>query len=132
MTFFIFAITTIIQAFTVALGSRSINRFLAKHKSISSQRDLNAFKAIARNNMKGAAIILLVAPIGILCMLHLIISYGPIWLIPIFIVNIPMYIFSTKMKAIENKSRTLACEPHFQNEYARIGQTWLKKPWPNF
>ncbi|MEL7225389.1 MAG: hypothetical protein AAF810_23825 [Cyanobacteria bacterium P01_D01_bin.36] len=132
MTFLFFAIASILNIVVILFGAKSVKAFLSKHKTISDQRALKDFKLLARNNMKGALVMIVVGMLSVICSVALVAQYGPISLLPILTVNVPVYTFSQKMIKAEKRSRSLVCEPSLQAEYLRVGESWLKKAWPDF
>lgn len=132
MIFPIFVVATLVQGIAIVLGARSVKRFLTKHQSISSQLALNDFKTLARNNMKGALILMPFCLLGIVFSFRLVSIYGPAAFLAIIAIHGPMFAYNKNMIKAEKRSRTLDCEPPFREEYSRVGHAWVKKPWPDF
>jgi hypothetical protein len=113
-------------------GFFQVRQFLSSSTLIASPQDLDRFKRMARLNMYVALVYMVLAIPGILMSMYLTFMYGLYGLGIVLAVSVPQFLFGKYLKSLEDKSRSLPCSSEFVDEHRRIGQSWLKKPLPDF
>ncbi len=112
---------------------REVQGFLATHATISDGASLEAFKSLARRNMKFAIVLIVLWIPGLLVGLHLINLYSIPGLVVLVASNALLFILARKIKARELDARSLPCADEILSaEYARVSEMWTKKLFPNF
>ena len=114
------------------VGFFQVKNFLARHNSISQGRDLDSFKSLVRVNMYVALVYIALGIPGILLSIYLGIAYGLMGIVIVIGLNAPHFLFGKHLKSLEEKARGLQCSSEFSQQHRMIGETWLKKPLPNF
>ncbi len=117
----------------VLLWSRAVLAgFLRGHEAIESAATLDEFKGIVRRNMYAALGSAVFGVVSLIWAVLLIREYGAIGLVVVLALSAPLLLLSLSTNKLERRSRSLACDPVLQEEYARVSEVWIKKALPDF
>ena len=108
-------------------------RFAKEHPTIDSARTLEAFKGLARTNMKLALVLLPLYGVGILLTLVLVVRYGLLGLAACLGVNALIGVLGLYGMRLEKTVRSLpAASEELRQEHRRVAESWVKKALPDF
>ncbi len=128
-----FAAIYAVHAALCLFSFAQIRRFLRDTRVVANERALRRYKEFVRIQMYLAlfAICLLVA--GAATSVLLIVRHGRIGVAAALAANACVFAAGKRLKTWEVRSRTLevTSEP-LRQEYARVSESWLKKPLPDF
>jgi hypothetical protein len=111
----------------------ALRRFLKAHPCIRDDRNLTAFKQLARRNMRISLLLLGPLVLDVACIIAVVRAYGLAGLGMVLLVNIPVFWLSRWVGALEAQARSLSCEDaELQAEYTRVGKSWEKKAFSGF
>ena len=112
---------------------RETIRFLAKHAAITDVAGLEAFKNLARRNMK-AALPLMAAFLVAMALSAFLIIVDPLVGFVTFLLANGLVVWSAlALRKVEIRVRELPCpDPALAATYKRISTSWLSDPWPDF
>jgi hypothetical protein len=113
-------------------GFFQVQHFLRNNPSISTARDLDNFKRLARVNMYVALVYIVLSIPVVLISMYLGFSAGLTGVAIVLVASAPHFALGQYMKKLEEKSRTLECASQYAEEHRRIGQVWQKKALPDF
>ncbi len=128
----IFVIVNIILLVMMFLARSALQTFLAKHRAMNSTEAMADFKQVARMNMFGALIYLVLGFAMLVMAVLITIKMGLLGLLFGLCFSIPSLLVSLKVKALEDQSKNLPCESSFKEEYERVKEVWMKKALPDF
>ena len=126
----------VLYAVVIALNiffRRETVRFLAKHTAIIDSVSLEAFKNLARRNMKAVlpltALFLVAMALSAFLIIH-----DPLFGFVAFLLANGLVVWSAlALRKIEILARELPCpDPTLGAAYQRISKSWLSDPWPDF
>jgi hypothetical protein len=117
------------------IANNDLKAFLARHASIDSYQSMDAFKKMVRKQMMQALLqLVLLLATGVLPIYGLFthkITFGQFLLCILF--DFVILGLGKKGKEVEEKSRSLTVnDPSLEEQYKRICETWVKKPFPDF
>src|SRR5687767_5674570 len=112
---------------------RETLRFLAQHAAIADLTDLEAFKNLARRNMKAVLPLLALIILGMILIAQLVI-YDPLsGFVSFLLVNGLLAWSALYLRKVETRARALTClDPALVTEYQRVANLWLSDAWPRF
>jgi hypothetical protein len=113
-------------------GRADLSRFLRERTAIADGADLDAFKALARRNMRLALAYLVVGLAFMAMGVVLLVTRGSLGTLLLLGFTIPNWFLSKSTRESEARSRSLPSAPEFAAEYARVGESWLKRALPDF
>jgi len=115
------------------VGRREVQGFLAIHTTIADAASLEAFKSIARRNMRFAICIIALFIPSLVVGFYLISLYSIHGLVVILVANALLIILARSTKKLEVRARTLSCtDETLRSEYHHVSETWTKKLLPDF
>lgn len=110
-----------------------LRRFLSRHAAIDNSTAFEEFKALARRNMYGALAYLVLGTAGLLAGIGVVWGRGLAGLAMVIAVHVVLGLLGQANKKLETTARTLPCShPMLAEELRRVGETWVRKPLPNF
>ncbi|GMV80135.1 MAG: hypothetical protein AMXMBFR7_13190 [Planctomycetota bacterium] len=110
-----------------------VNQFLRQHAVIANSSGLEAFKRLARRNMKAVFPLtaLFIAGMGLTA--QLIIQHRLIGFVTILLVNGMVVGSALVLNKAEKQARELSCaDPALETEYRSVAESWLNDSWPRF
>ena len=118
---------------TNILFHREAVRFLETHAAITDKASLEAFKNLARRNMKAVFPLIGAFIVGMTLTARLIIHYPLIGFTTFLLINVLLVSSALALNKVERWARELPCpDPALASEYQRISQSWLSDLWPGF
>jgi len=129
----IYAALYVLGIGTSIWATRETAKFLRLHPQIRDEAGLDAFKELARVNMRLALMVIPVLVLGILVGLVLISGYG-IWaLFGVLVTNAALLIAGQVLGRLEKRVRSLpAATEALGQEHRRVSETWKKTMLPDF
>ena len=128
----IFATINIILMVLMLYARSALRLFLAKHQAISSVEAMADFKQVARMNMYGALIYLVLGFVMLVMAVFITIKMGLLGLLIGLCFSIPSLLVSLKVKSLEDRSKNLPCDPTLKEEFEHVKEVWFKKALPDF
>ncbi len=117
----------------ILYARREVNQFLRQHDVIANSSDLEAFKRLARRNMKAVFPLAALFFAGMGLTAQLIIQHRVIGFVTILLVNGLVVGSALALNRVEKQARELSCsDPALESEYRRILESWLNDSWPRF
>jgi len=136
MTIVLGVFGTALYALVIALGiyfRLETARFLAKHATITDVASLEAFKKLARRNMKAVYPFVGATLLGMVLSAQLIIHDPLLGFVTFLVLNGLVVWSGLSLRRVENRARELPCpDPTLAAAYRRIAQSWLSDSWPRF
>jgi ABC-type transport system involved in cytochrome bd biosynthesis fused ATPase/permease subunit len=112
---------------------RETVRFLAKNAAIADLTGLEAFKNLARRNMRAVFPLLVLIILGMVLIAQLVIHDPLFGFVTFLLVNVLLVWSALALRKVETLARALTCrDPALVSEYQRVANSWLCDPWPNF
>lgn len=106
--------------------------FLQSHQGISTYNDMTDFKALARFQMYGALLSIVLGGGFFLLGIYLLLS-SRVGLLMILLLNGVIFFLSLYTKKLENRAKSLpVLGDSLKEEYNRIIDVWMHKPFPDF
>jgi len=125
-----------LYAMAIALGIHfrmETVRFLAKHATIPDDASLEAFRNLARRNMKAVYPFVAAIVAGMALSAQLVILDPLFGFVTFLILNGLVVWTGFALRTVENQVRELPCpDPTLSATYRRIAQSWLSDAWPRF
>ena len=119
--------------FLIAAGGYfQVKKFLGLYSEISDQESLDAFRSLVRVNMYIALAYAALAFPSIGLSIYFGYAYGIFGLVLVIAVSVPQFLFGKYLRTLEERSRKLACNLTYQEQYFAVGETWFKKALPDF
>ena len=110
-----------------------LRQFLGTTATIADQAALDRFKALARVQMYLALVVMVLGALGVGVSVVLVQRHGLAGLAVMLLTNALVFLFGLYHKTVEARARGLEVRAeHLSAEYGRIGDTWVRKPWPDF
>ncbi|MBE7464904.1 MAG: hypothetical protein HS116_15620 [Planctomycetes bacterium] len=110
-----------------------VNQFLRQHEVIAHSSDLEAFKKLARRNMKAVFPLAALFFAGMGLTAQLILQHRVIGFVAILLVNGLVMGSALALSKAEKQARELSCsDPALEAEYRRVSESWLNDSWPRF
>lgn len=116
----------------IFLARSALLNFLGTHQAIDSEAALNAFKHVARWNMRGALVYIVSGVVLMGLAVLLVKQHGLIGVVVVLMFSIPSIFLGVNTKKLEDRSKTLTCNEAFKAEYARVIDVWARKALPDF
>ena len=114
-------------------GRRETANFLRLHREIRSEASLEAFKELARGNMRLALVTIPVLVLGTLLGLVLIVRHGVLAGVGVVLTNAVLLIAGQMCGRLEKRARSLpAANETLAQEQRRVIESWQKKALPDF
>jgi hypothetical protein len=112
---------------------RETVRFLAKHAAITDLASLEAFKNLARRNMKAVFPLTAAFLVAMALSAFLIIDDPLVGFVTFLLANGLVAWSALALRKVEIRARELPCpDPALAAAYKRISTSWLSDPWPDF
>lgn len=128
----IFVAINVVLMVLMLFARFELRTFLVKHHAIDSTEAMADFKQLARINMIGALVYLVLGFIVLVMAVRIGMSMGLTGLLGVICFSLPALWMGLRVKALEDQSKNLPCEPAFKEEYERIKEVWVKKALPDF
>lgn len=114
------------------IAGAGVQSFLSRGKAITTQTDLEEFKAMVRRQMYQALLQMVLLGAG--CMIGLYgIFTGKLGLLLVLALNGSVFVMGAAFRGLERRARSFPVDdPGLQAEYARVCDSWLHKPTPDF
>ena len=118
----------------VTIGSLlQLRRFLAETPRIADEASLARYRDLVRVQMYLALVVIVVLLTGVALGMLLIGRYGCLAFVVVLVTNLWVLALGLYHKRWEARVRSLpAAEGPLAQEYRRISEVWLKKPFPDF
>lgn len=114
------------------IAGAGVQSFPSRGKGITTQTDLEEFKAMARRQMYQALLQMVLLGAGCVIGLYGIFT-GKLGLLLVVALNGLVFVMGTAFKGLERRARSLPVDdPGLQAEYTRVCDSWLHKPTPDF
>lgn len=128
-----FLVLAVVQA-ALSIWSRNVlNTFLARHPAVQGTATFEEYKQIVRGQMYAALVYLVLGIASLLLAIALAVSGGLATVALVVAVNVPLLLLGQSNKKIEERVRALPCsDPQLAGEYARVGESWVRRPLPDF
>ena len=106
---------------------------MAKHAAITDSASLEAFKNLARRNMKAALPLTAAFLVAMALSAFLIIADPLVGFVTFLLANGLVVWSALALRKAEIRVRELSClDPALADTYKRISKSWLSDPWPDF
>ena len=114
------------------IGGLGVQAFLSRGKPIATATDLAEFKAMARRQMYQALLQMVLLGAGCLIGLYGLLT-GKLGLLLVLALNGLVFAMGMAFRGLESRARSLPVDdPELKAEYARVCNSWLHKPTPDF
>ena len=108
-------------------------RFVRQYPTIDNARTLEAFKVLARSNMKLTLVLMPLYGVGILLTIVITLRHGLPGFLGALAVNGILGVFGMYGMSLEKKARSLpAATEELRREHQRVSESWVKKALPDF
>lgn len=106
--------------------------FLQSHQAISTYNDMSDFKGLARLQMYGALLSIVLGGSFFLLGIYLLLA-SKVGLLVILLLNGVIFFLSLYTKKLENRAKSLPVpNDSLKDEYTRVIDVWMHKPFPDF
>lgn len=114
------------------LSLKDIKAFLDRHERIDSLKTFAHFKAIARQNMYLALLMILMLVIAITSGGFMLVDHGLAGGLVVSIAGALFGLLTARINKLEQAIRNMPVADHFEKEYQRICYRWLNAALPDF
>lgn len=129
----LFMLLVSLQCGLVLWATIEASGFLREHPVIRGPQSLEAFKAMARRNMRGSLVLLVSGLASLLVSVLLIDTHGVAALFLVLGAYAVQGLLSANLMRLERKTRELECpDAELKEAHRAVGQSWRKKMLPDF
>lgn len=131
ISIFIFFVAA--QCCALMWATYEVGQFLRKHSAIDGQQALEAFKILARRNMRGALILLASGVVSLIIAIAGLKAYGSFGLLVVLGAYFVHGVLAINLTRLERRARTLkSSDETLHLVHQSVGQSWRKKMFPDF
>lgn len=128
-----FLVLAVVQAGLSLWSRRVLQSFLARHPAVQGTATFEEYKQLVRGQMYGALAYLVLGIASLALAISLAVRGGLGAVVLVVAVNVPLLLLGNSNKKIEERVRALECsDPQLAGEFARVGETWVRRPLPDF
>lgn len=116
-----------------SIGSAGrIHRFFERHRSIGNEADLEAFKVLARRDMKYALAQIALMVVDFFASTAVVLVYLLPGTAAVFGAGLVLMLLAGSIQRQLARVMSLPADHRYQEEYRRISSSWLNLPFPDF
>lgn len=128
-----FIVLVAAQCGAIVWATYEVRQFLRKHPAIDGSPALEAFKSMARRNMRGALLLLAFGAVSLVLAVALVNSYSTFGLLVVLGAYFVHGVLALNLMRFERRARSLECSDEvLRFAHRSIGQAWRKKMLPDF
>jgi hypothetical protein len=128
-----FLLLAVAMAAIMSWSRRELTDFAQQHPSIADTAAFEAYKDLARSQMRWAIVYIAIGFAGLLASIDLCSTGGLPMLAVVVGVNVPLMLLGRSNKQIEDRVRALPCaDPNLAGEFEHVGASWVHKALPDF
>lgn len=129
----VFLVLVAAQACLVLWATFEARRFLREHPVIDGPPSLEAFKAMARRNMRGALVLIVCGVASLVVAVFLVNAHGSPGLAIVLGAYAVHGLLSVYLVRLERRARELECpDAALREDHQAVGMSWRKKMLPDF